>query len=291
MTEPTRIDAHAHLFTKEEGQALGRALTLEEVLLPDLEREMDGASVSAAVVLPVGRTDDHICACLDARPSRLRVVLVHDRAAAAAPQTVVARLQRCGAIGLRLFGLGPGGERLRERDDFPILMALAEAREILWLYPQEGDYRAVTEFAAELPELTVVLNHLGFPWASSSPDGAATSLAGCLRAAENERCHVTISGQWAFSSLGYPFIDLHPRVRALYSAYGATRLLWASDFPGCLAASSYAEQLAAVDEHLPNLSPGDRQLILGENARSLFGFDLGAAAPAPTTRDQEASSR
>jgi L-fuconolactonase len=58
----------------------------------------------------------------------------------------------------------------------------------------------------------------------------------------------------------------------VYRAYGADRLLWASDFPWILQQPGYSAQLALVDQLLPDISPSERAAILGGTARKLLTF-------------------
>jgi predicted TIM-barrel fold metal-dependent hydrolase len=84
--------------------------------------------------------------------------------------------------------------------------------------------------------------------------------------------YAMVSGQYAFSREPYPHRDLEPVVRAVYRAYGADRLLWASDFPWILEEPGYTAQLALADELLPDISSSERAAILGGTARKLLTF-------------------
>ena len=74
------------------------------------------------------------------------------------------------------------------------------------------------------------------------------------------------------SKAAYPYPDLAAWHRSLLSAFGAERLLWASDFPWIVADPGYGECVEVLDHLLPDLSTGQRRLIMGETARRFLGF-------------------
>ena len=84
--------------------------------------------------------------------------------------------------------------------------------------------------------------------------------------------YVHVSGQYAFTQTPYPHPDLQEVVDRIYRAFGADRMLNASDWPWIKVNPGYAEVLSLVDYYLPDLSPDDRAAIRGGTALSLFSF-------------------
>ena len=103
--------------------------------------------------------------------------------------------------------------------------------------------------------------------------------------------HVKLSALFRASGVAPPFADLAPRLAALLRSYGASRLLWGSDFPFVLpggfplpdgvtqtpARMSYA-QAAKVPAawSLPEEASWDAEALgalMGGNAAKLFGFE------------------
>ena len=80
---------------------------------------------------------------------------------------------------------------------------------------------------------------------------------------------------------GFPGADLHAPCLEIIRAYGAERCLWASSYPNDIWTPkiTYAEHLRIFAEVLP-LTPPERALILGENARRLWFPKLAATANA-----------
>ncbi|MFV2039060.1 MAG: amidohydrolase, partial [Acidimicrobiales bacterium] len=136
-----------------------------------------------------------------------------------------------------------------------------------------------------LPELKVVMNHLGFcPNMSDEitidddlrPRFSVTippdSLEAVTRVAQRKHVYVHFSGMYAFSQEPYPYPGMAAMVEPIFAAFGPERLLMASDYPWIYRNPGYPETLALLDEHLPDLSDEERDLIRGGNAARLFSF-------------------
>jgi predicted TIM-barrel fold metal-dependent hydrolase len=78
----------------------------------------------------------------------------------------------------------------------------------------------------------------------------------------------------AFYALGHkqpPYEDLEPMIRQLRDAYGAERLMWASDGPFQLAdGQGYEPSLALIRDRCRFLTTADRDAILRGTATRLF---------------------
>ena len=140
---------------------------------------------------------------------------------------------------------------------------------------------ALLELAlGELPELTVVLNHLGFwPTAFHADEHGrprfdtrytAEGLETVRRLARFPHVFVLCTGMYAFAAESCPYDDLRPVTATLLEAFGPGRLLLGSDFPWIRSEPGYAETIAAVDAHLDGLDEADRARVRGENAMELF---------------------
>ena len=77
-----------------------------------------------------------------------------------------------------------------------------------------------------------------------------------------------------FESQAYPFIDLHSKLRAVVDAYGAERVMWASD--ATEAKHSWAEDLFFIKDN-PVLSEQEKEWILGKTARKVLKWPAAEA--------------
>ena len=102
-----------------------------------------------------------------------------------------------------------------------------------------------------------------------------------LALAARPQVHVKVSALFRTSAEPPPHLDLQPRVRELLAAYGASRLMWGSDFPfvllGGQARNEYAldyKQAAAVPGfwRIPELDEEAHAQLMGGTAAKLFGF-------------------
>lgn len=71
--------------------------------------------------------------------------------------------------------------------------------------------------------------------------------------------------------------QLRPYFETVLEAFGPKRLLFGSDWPVCLVASSYRRWVETVQEFTAPLSPEERRLIWEDNARNLYR--IGPSAP------------
>ena len=149
---------------------------------------------------------------------------------------------------------------------------------------------------SEFPSTTLVVDHMGFFRQPASGgqlgDAAANDEAswqGLLDLAAYPQVFVKVSALFRASGEAPPFVDLQPRVRQLLNSYGASRLMWGSDYPFVLpggfplpegvsstpAALTYA-QAAAVPAQwssVPGLDDAARAALMGGTAAKLFGFE------------------
>jgi L-fuconolactonase len=91
-------------------------------------------------------------------------------------------------------------------------------------------------------------------------------------AAAHANLYVHYSGHYAFSGEPYPYRDLQQVGERLLAAFGANRMLMASDWPWIEFEPGYSRILAVVDELLPGITAAERDAIRGGTAMSLFRF-------------------
>ena len=278
------VDAHAHVFAAVSDRF---PRDVHELFPADLETpteallaEMERAGVDRAVLVPLSHHDEYLRDSLERFPGRFAAVGVQ-RPGQADVEEYRRRRYSTGLQGLRLFALGePSVTRADGLDSFPLLVELSRSGDKLWFYGGKEQMELLELVLAELPELTVVLNHLGFwPTAFSADehgrprfDGTYTAegLEVVERLARFPRVFVLCTGMYAFAAEPCPYDDLRPVTSALLEAYGPARVLLGSDFPWTRSAPGYAETIAAVDVHLAGLGEADRARVRGGNAMELF---------------------
>lgn len=155
---------------------------------------------------------------------------------------------------------------------------------------------ALKELCEEYPKTTLLIDHFGFfrqPAIGGQLGGAASNdpeaWSGLLSLARYPQVFVKVSALFRASGEKPPFLDLQSRVADLLKAYGASRLMWGSDFPFCLpggfplpegvsttaAALSYEDAAKVVSQwqEVDGLDENGRSALMGGTAAKLFGFE------------------
>lgn len=116
----------------------------------------------------------------------------------------------------------------------------------------------------------LLIDHCGRPDAAAGVAGKG--FAAVLGLADTGRATVKLSGFSKFSVQPFPFADTRPYITALMQAFGPDHCVWASDWPFLKAPDrlDYGVLLQLFTQAVPN--PADRQKILWDTPRRLFGF-------------------
>lgn len=284
------VDAHLHLFeavSEQFPRDVFESLTPPdrsapaEALLADMER----TGVDQAVVVAVSHHDEYLQHVLATYPNRFAGVSVSAPDVADPVADLYRRVETLGIQGLRVFTLGDADAPPESQPVFRLLAAMAELRVKLWFYAEVAQVVLLDQMLDLLPDLVVVMNHLGFCpsiWDEMRVDEHGRprfdvvlpppSLDTVVALARHPNVYVHMSGQYAFSQTPYPYPDLRPVVERVYRAFGADRMMWASDYPWIESEPGYAPTLGLVDHHLPEITVDERLAIRGGTAASLFHF-------------------
>lgn len=287
------VDAHLHVFVKPSKQyprsSGGLAPKEREAPIEQLMDLMAANGVSKAGLVQLSGTsvDNHnyLRDCLHKFPNQFAGIGLVDEYSNNPGQELDELVQATGVKGIRLGQLGdPNTTDATQLLAYPLWQRCAEHGLIMWLYPALDQAPLIETLAAAFPSVPVVLNHLGICPDNFSIDAfrrphvdisiPPATMPTILKLAKYPNVFVKISGEYAFSREAYPYRDLQPVVNSLYQAFGAGRLLWATDFPWIVEEPGYNKLLHLVDEHLPSISRDERIQIMGGTASSLLGFDL-----------------
>lgn len=137
----------------------------------------------------------------------------------------------------------------------------------LLIYPRQ--LPAAITLARRFPEQPFVLDHLAKP-----PIKAGTlspwreqirELAGCPNVLCKVSGMVTEADHAAWRAA-----DFQPYLDVVFEAFGEDRLMYGSDWPVCLFASSYARTFELVAEAMRGFSPAARAKFFGGNAAQFY---------------------
>ncbi|MEU9656112.1 amidohydrolase family protein [Streptomyces chartreusis] len=151
------------------------------------------------------------------------------------------------------------------------LAAVAEAGLVYDLVVLPHQLPACARAAADLPELTFVLDHSGKPPIASGTREPWTRDVRALAALPNTVCK--LSGLVTEADLAdWTVADLRPYADAVLEAFGPGRLMFGSDWPVCTLAATYAEVLAAARQLTDVLSDAERTQVFEDTAARVYGL-------------------
>lgn len=273
-------DAHAHVWTLDveryPWQPTFGLVPTAEASPDDLLGVMDRQGVAHAILVqPSAYGADHTFMLDTVRrhPGRFLAVGLVDPGDANDTAARLALVRSGGCVGLRVnLPLDPAraaalaaasGWSALETADIPICLRATPAHQVL-----------VRRILAAHPSLRVVVDHVGLP-ELGQPDEAMARLA---ELAAFDNCLLKIAGLARFSALASPYADTWPVVRAGLQLFGASRLVWGSDYPAAEASSGYPSAINAI-EAMPFLTSDDRHRLTWRTARELWGVPAPVAAP------------
>jgi L-fuconolactonase len=130
---------------------------------------------------------------------------------------------------------------------------------------------AAIDAAAGRPDLTFVLDHLGNPPTSGSPDPRWAADIRAMAALPNTVCKLSgFLGEPPPSPSENPVGHLIPYYETALSAFGPDRLMFGSDWPVCTLSATYAGVLAAASALTAGLSASERDAIFAGTARRVY---------------------
>lgn len=174
-------------------------------------------------------------------------------------------------VGVRHIVQGEPDDEFMLRPDFRRGIAqLAEFGLVydLLLYPRH--LPVATKLVKEFPRQTFVLDHIAKPSIAAAQiepwDRQIRELAQCLNVSCKLSGMVTEARwkQWARDDFRL-YLDI------VFEAFGADRLMIGSDWPVCTVSADYKSTMGIVTSYIEQLSPRERDGILGENCARVYG--------------------
>jgi len=130
--------------------------------------------------------------------------------------------------------------------------------------------RSLTELVRSCPDTTFVLDHVGKPPVA---DRRLDPWRGDLHVlAESPNVTCKLSGLATLAQPGWSRRDVLPYLRHALGEFGPERCMFGSDWPVALQNTSYEAWLDTVLEATQDLTPRERDDILGETAARVYGL-------------------
>jgi len=275
------IDAHVHVWTDDyrtypfapghdPAAARPRTFTAADILG---HARTCGVERIVLVQMSYYATDNrYMLRALEEHPGVFAGIGIVDPAAGQ-PDRAMEELAGRGVRGFRIHPAGAPVAAWLDGEGYERMFAAA-ARRNLALCPLIGPEAlpALDRRCRQFPEAPVIIDHLCRIGAGGTigPE-AVQALCGMAR---HPRVMVKVSAFYALGRKAPPYEDLAPLIEAVYRAFGAGRLMWASDAPYQVQEPhTYEASVALVRDRLPFLSAADREQILGRTAAGFFFGD------------------
>ena len=284
------IDAHSHLWLRQDtvidGKVIrslknGRSIFLDEEvqMLPPFMTDgvnsaevflsnMDYAQVAAAVVVQElidGCQNDYLAQVQRQYPDRFFCMGMAWNMEEA--QTVV----QAGLKGIAY----PGHRMTRPLTDLMPIFKLMEAQGMvlsMCLADNETQLSQMEEVIAECPSLRIAIGHFGMANPPVTPPWEDRRWQSEIRLALHENVRIETGGiTWLYNSEFYPFPSAVRTIREAAGLVGADKLMWGSDYPRTITAITYRMSYDFIVKS-QELSDKEKRLLLGENARTFYGF-------------------
>ncbi len=269
------VDSHVHAWPHGLVHAVQQVQEPMAASPADLLATLDSSGVDAVLVSPamVHPDNGYIQGAAGAVPTRILAVAgvdPRDPAAVAAIPDHAA----FGAVAIRVnLGARPleTEAELAGLDD--LVEATADAGLTLQWTMRLPSATLIERAATRRPEVPQVLDHLGLPVDARDLD----QLVRMRELAGIPELRIKLSGMYALSQDGYPYRDTWPWAEGTLDAFGASRTMWASDWPLAGESASHAQHLALVDT-LPFIDAAARDHLLRGTALRLWGPPVTAEA-------------
>jgi predicted TIM-barrel fold metal-dependent hydrolase len=126
----------------------------------------------------------------------------------------------------------------------------------------------------EVPTLTIIINHCGWPPFSKSANDYRSWHSGLQQLSLHEQCSIKCSG-WEMTDREYTLNNVIFVLKECIAAFGIHRVMMASNFPLCLFSQQYQNfwQLnASAVQSAFKLNDGQLEMLCSKNAERIYKF-------------------
>lgn len=127
------------------------------------------------------------------------------------------------------------------------------------------------EFVQRFPNQKFVIDHLAKPFIKSRSIAHWEKDIQAMAKHENVCCKVSgmvTEADWQ----NWKPADFTPYLDIVFNSFGSSRVMYGSDWPVCLVAASYEQQLSIVTNYLKTFSESEQQKVMGGNATHFYNL-------------------
>ncbi|MBD16570.1 MAG: amidohydrolase [Planctomycetaceae bacterium] len=280
MTISNLIDAHTHIWTPDlTAYPLASGFTQADMKPPSFTPEefMQHASpcgVERAVLIQMsfhGLDNSYVLDAIREAPQKfVGVAVVDENSEDLGGQLETLRAR--GIVGLRLVTLRIDADSWVDSQSAKNVFREAADQKIAACFLcNPGELSAIDRVCSHYPELTVVIDHLARIGAGGDINEAHISQL--INLSRHKNVYVKVSAFYALGKQQPPYLDFLPMIHRLRDAYGAERLMWASDCPfQLIPGHTYRDSIELITERANFLSAEEKLHLLQGTAEQVF-FD------------------
>ncbi|MCP5560766.1 MAG: amidohydrolase family protein [Verrucomicrobiaceae bacterium] len=272
------IDAHVHVWTPDTDRyPLAAGFTKAGMSPPSFTPEQlfahckpEGVARIVLIQMSYYQYDNrYMLDMMQAHPGVFSGVAIIDEHAA----DVRGRMKALKEAGVRGFRITPGKQPIDAWLGSPGMkemwkVAADEGLNICALINPEA-LEAINKMADQFPETGLVIDH--FARLGMAGPVLRGPLDRLLHLSKHSRAHVKTSAFYALGAKKAPYLDLGKMIKELRDAYGAERLMWASDCPFQVdPGHNYHDSIALVRDRLDFLTAHDKEWMLRRTAERVF---------------------
>ena len=271
------IDAHAHLWKKQNGIVNGKPVydlgggrsdfggEIKQMMPPyitdgenNVERflaNMDYAGVSGAVITQEyidGNQDSYLLTC---KSDRIKICALYEEKGLE---------DISGFDGIKICA-----SRLKDKNLLNHLEPFRVANEngkFISIDLADGDEqtRMMQDIIEQFPDLKIAIGHFGMVTRENWLEQ--------IKLAKNKNVYVESGGiTWLFNSEFYPYGSAVKAINEAAELVGFEKLMWGSDYPRTMTAITYKMSFDFIEKS-NEISEGNKKLFLGKNAVDFYGF-------------------
>lgn len=126
-------------------------------------------------------------------------------------------------------------------------------------------------FVKNFPDQKFVIDHIAKPVISKNEWKPWAK--GMTEIAQFENVYCKVSGMVTEANwLSWTEETFKPYLDFVFEKFGTKRIMYGSDWPVCLVAASYEQQLSIVQNFISKLSPSEKNDVMGENAIRFYNL-------------------
>ena len=275
------IDAHAHLWKKQQGKVNGKDVfpvgdgksnfggEIRQMMPPYMTDDentaerfianMNYAGVCGAVITQEeidGNQDDYLLTVKTKYPDRLKICSLYE-------QDTPYRLD--GFDGIKICA-----GRLKSQDltvHYKVFEEAEKYGKFISIDLADGDIQTypLKELIQQYPDLKIAIGHFGMVTRESWIEQ--------IKLARYDNVRIESGGiTWLFNSEFYPYPSAVRAIREAADTCGFEKIMWGSDYPRTMVEITYKMSYDFITKS-KEITECEKKMFLFENAKSFYGFD------------------